>query len=147
MKHNASSRSLSVLAFLILFLCFVPSAYSHPGNTDVNGGHYVKDTGEYHYHHGYPAHQHSDLDGDGKLDCPYDFKDNTSDSSSNSSGSSTSSGITPEIMEKARKLRKNNEDGADALIFTFVFFSIIFAICAIDEHRYDIVDWLKSLFR
>ena len=144
MKHNTRSRSLSVIAFLALFLCIVPSAYCHPGRTDSSGGHYVKDTGEYHYHHGYPAHQHSDLDGDGDLDCPYDFKDNTSDSSS---GSSTSSGITPEMMEKARKLRKNNEDDSEALIFTFVFFSIIFAICAIEEHRYDIVDWLKSLFR
>ena len=29
-----------------------------PGGTDANGGHYEHATGLYHYHHGYPAHQH-----------------------------------------------------------------------------------------
>ena len=52
-------------------------AYAHSGGTDSNGGHYNRSTGEYHYHHGYSAHQHIDMDGDGKLDCPYDFKDTT----------------------------------------------------------------------
>ena len=35
-------------------------------------------TGEYHYHHGYSAHDHYDMDGDGNVDCPYDFNDQTS---------------------------------------------------------------------
>lgn len=34
------------------------SVYAHPGRTDSSGGHYDRSTGEYHYHHGYPAHQH-----------------------------------------------------------------------------------------
>lgn len=38
-------------------LC-IGSASAHPGRTDANGGHHVTATGEYHYHHGYPAHQH-----------------------------------------------------------------------------------------
>ena len=46
----------------ILFL--IPSS-AHSGMTDANGGHYER--GEYHYHHGYPAHQHVDVE------CPYDF--------------------------------------------------------------------------
>jgi hypothetical protein len=41
-------------------------AFAHPGKTDKNGGHTDKSTGEYHYHHGYEAHQH---DGDV---CPLD---------------------------------------------------------------------------
>ena len=51
-----------VLCAVILFI--IP-AYAHSGMTDANGGHYER--GEYHYHHGYPAHQH--VDGE----CPYDF--------------------------------------------------------------------------
>lgn len=54
------------------------SAFAHPGRTDSQGGHTDRDTGEYHFHHGYPAHQHEDRDGDGvKEYCPYNFSDNT----------------------------------------------------------------------
>lgn len=47
----------------------------HGGGTDGNGGHYVGGSGDYHYHHGYPAHDHYDIDGDGFIDCPYNFDD------------------------------------------------------------------------
>lgn len=49
-------------------------SYAHPGRTDASGGHRDISTGEYHYHHGQPAHQHIDEDGDGDLDCPYDYE-------------------------------------------------------------------------
>lgn len=90
-----SARHFLALISLLLVLSAAPSALAHPGRTDANGGHTDRSTGEYHYHHGYPAHQHYDIDGDGKPDCPYDFKDNTrSSSSSGSSGSSGSTGAT-----------------------------------------------------
>lgn len=38
-------------------LC-ITCASAHPGHTDAAGGHWDNSTGEYHYHHGYPAHQH-----------------------------------------------------------------------------------------
>ena len=60
--------------------------FLHSGRTDSNGGHYDRSTGEYHYHHGYSAHDHYDMDGDGIADCPFSFKDNTinvSESSNN----------------------------------------------------------------
>lgn len=62
------------LLFVLIILCLSScvTAIAHPGNTDGNGGHYDNSTGEYHYHHGYPAHQHDDMDGDGIPDCPYD---------------------------------------------------------------------------
>lgn len=41
----------------------------HSGKTDGNGGHYDHSTGEYHYHHGYPAHQHPNGV------CPYDAQE------------------------------------------------------------------------
>lgn len=46
-----------VALVLAATLC-IGSASAHPGRTDANGGHHVTATGEYHYHHGYPAHQH-----------------------------------------------------------------------------------------
>lgn len=66
------------VASLIFLLAIAVSA--HSGRTDSNGGHYNHSTGEYHYHHGYSAHQHYDMDGDGAIDCPYEFKDKTNHS-------------------------------------------------------------------
>lgn len=60
-----------------LFSFLIPTASAHPGRTDSNGGHTDYSTGKYHYHHGYDAHMHVDLDDDGVLDCPYDFDDQT----------------------------------------------------------------------
>ncbi len=48
-----------VLLFVLAAVLLIPSvAVAHPGRTDSNGGHYNRSTGEYHYHHGYPAHDH-----------------------------------------------------------------------------------------
>lgn len=56
--RKAMRYSISVLVFicLVLSISFVSSA--HSGRTDSAGGHYDRSTGEYHYHHGYSAHQH-----------------------------------------------------------------------------------------
>lgn len=64
-----------ILFFLLLLLCFPIVSLAHPGRTDANGGHYDRSTGEYHYHHGYPAHQHTDGI------CPYDYDESTNESS------------------------------------------------------------------
>lgn len=75
-------RKLICAALALLLLCAAASA--HSGRTDANGGHYDRETGEYHYHHGYPAHQH--IDGV----CPYDFDDKTGETSGGcSSGAGT----------------------------------------------------------
>lgn len=54
-----------VLYWLLIVLSIITL---HPGRTDANGGHYDRSTGEYHYHHGYPAHQHPNGV------CPYESK-------------------------------------------------------------------------
>jgi hypothetical protein len=60
------------IALMLLVSCFVTVlVFAHGGRTDANGGHYDRSTGEYHYHHGYPAHQHTDGV------CPYDYDDKT----------------------------------------------------------------------
>lgn len=68
-----------------LIICLTLPASAHKGRTDANGGHYDHSTGEYHYHHGYPAHQH--VNGI----CPYDFDDKTNHDSGGTSSSSVAS--------------------------------------------------------
>lgn len=63
--------------FASLFLAFALFSFLHSGRTDANGGHWDHSSGEYHYHHGYSAHDHYDIDDDGDIDCPYDFDDKT----------------------------------------------------------------------
>lgn len=78
-------RKTAIFLLLLILLC-IPAA-AHSGGTDENGGHIDHSTGEYHYHHGYPAHQH-----DGGV-CPYNFV-NKSGSTSGSSSSKSSGGVT-----------------------------------------------------
>lgn len=69
--------------FLLVFVLCCGVAAAHSGKTDAWGGHYDYSTGEYHFHHGYPAHQH--INGV----CPYDFDDRTGWNSGPSSGGSS----------------------------------------------------------
>lgn len=71
---------------LISALSFYASA--HAGKTDGSGGHYDRSTGEYHYHHGYSAHQHTNGE------CPYDFDDRTDHSSGSDTKKESSSVVT-----------------------------------------------------
>lgn len=82
---NAKRFFLILLLFFLITSSLTLTVYAHPGRTDSNGGHYNRSTGEYHYHHGYPAHDHYDIDGDGTIDCPYAFEYKTRHSSSSSS--------------------------------------------------------------
>lgn len=75
-----------ILCVAVLFMVCMPAA-AHPGKTDSAGGHYDYSIGEYHYHHGYSAHDHEDMDGDGVVDCPYDFDDQTDRSSGSTNNS------------------------------------------------------------
>lgn len=61
----------SVIFTFIIFYLSLNIAFAHSGRTDYSGGHYDRSTGEYHYHHGYSAHQHPNGQ------CPYN-KDKTS---------------------------------------------------------------------
>lgn len=90
------SKHLKIIAVVILFfVTFFTIVSAHPGRTDSNGGHTDHSTGKYHYHHGYPAHQHYDMDGNGTKDCPYEYKDKTDTSShSNSTSYNDVSDIT-----------------------------------------------------
>lgn len=66
-------RIILLLLVIVLSVCFIPmSASAHSGKTDSAGGHHDTATGEYHYHHGHPAHDHKNGV------CPYGDYDNSS---------------------------------------------------------------------
>ena len=59
-------KKLYLIIVVALLIIHIPlNNFAHQGRTDSNGGHYDRSTGEYHYHHGYKAHQHID----GKCPC------------------------------------------------------------------------------
>lgn len=101
---------------LALLLLITP-AHAHSGRTDSNGGHYDHSTGEYHYHHGYPAHQHPNGV------CPYDFDDKTGQSSGTSGGGGTSSG-SQEIQSNSSENDNKKFDLFDFLS-SFLFWVVM----------------------
>lgn len=65
--------------FMLVALMFLCPVLAHSGKTDSKGGHYDHQNDGYHYHHGYPAHQHT-----GGV-CPYDYDNKTGQNSGGSS--------------------------------------------------------------
>lgn len=59
-----------VTVILTTPLSCLAETYLHSGSTDSQGGHYDHSTGEYHFHHGKPAHDH--INGV----CPYETLSN-----------------------------------------------------------------------
>lgn len=104
------SKIIVSIVSIFLILCLNVSAYAHGGKTDSNGGHTDSSTGEYHYHHGYPAHSHP-----GGV-CPYDYNDAT-DHSSGSSSSSSYDTVYPSTIITAddytRGYNKGHDEGYD----------------------------------
>lgn len=96
---SKTDRFIVLLLTIFMTLLFASPVSAHPGRTDANGGHYNRSSGEYHYHHGYSAHQHID----GK--CPYDFDDKTAHNSgggkSSGNGNSSSNGIGNSVGNKS----------------------------------------------
>ena len=119
---------------LVLLLSIAVSA--HQGKTDGNGGHIDHSTGQYHYHHGKPAHLHNDTNGDGITDCPYNFEDSTgtnsggqssggSSSGSSSGGSLSSSKPAGSVTTSAKKSGSNY--GWVALVILCGFYVVVLA--------------------
>lgn len=101
-----------ILLIVALVLSLSATAIAHPGRTDSEGGHHVGGTSEYHYHHGYEAHQHT-----GGI-CPYDFDDKTGENSgSSSSGSSTAN---PDWSPSFSAQEKKTSSLGDTLVFIFL---------------------------
>lgn len=117
-------RLMKILSAAIAVSILFGTAYAHSGQTDSNGGHYNHSTGEYHYHHGYPAHQHTDGV------CPYDYDDRTGQNSGGG-GYEKSDGEEKVILasEPKPKISKNDASG-----FIFIGYLVAFIIfLAVDE--------------
>lgn len=121
-----------VCSAVLVLLSLLAGALLHSGNTDGNGGHYDSSTGTYHFHHGYPAHQHRDTNGDGKPDCPYDFKDMTS--SSGGGGYYFQSDTETSAPDPAESGHAGEAMSAIVLVVAFVS-SAASALLLIDQKR------------
>lgn len=136
-----------LLAFLLAFLLLLsPTVLAHSGKTDANGGHYDRSTGEYHYHHGYPAHQHYDMDGDGVTDCPYDFDDKTDHSSRSDSGSSHAVQSTPRPSpQKSDDSKAKHISVGEVVVFVILApIVVLYAFMFIGEPILALIDRIKE---
>lgn len=136
-----------LLAFLLAFLLLLsPTVLAHSGKTDANGGHYDRSTGEYHYHHGYPAHQHYDMDGDGVADCPYDFDDKTDHSSRSDSGSSHALQSTPRPSPQKSDDSKAKHISVGEIVVSVILAPIVvlYAFMFIGEPILALIDRIKE---
>lgn len=139
-------RLLKLLVVLALCLSLSIVVVAHPGGTDSDGGHTDHSTGEYHYHHGYSAHQHYDQDGDGLLDCPYNFVDTTV--SSADSGSSyfeekvaelekkQIESTYPSVEPEPKKVNKTLQAFKDYLLPIACCFALYAVIMLIEELKW-----------
>lgn len=109
---------------LSLLILSAVVAYAHNGRTDYKGGHYDSETSEYHYHHGYPAHNH--VNGE----CPYDFKNRVVSNSSSVSVSTPAPSAVPTQTQKPKSSWQTVLSGIAFLvngILVYVFLNIRFA--------------------
>lgn len=93
-------RGIAVALCALSMLLFSGATVYHTGGTDSNGGHWNHSTGEYHYHHGYPEHQHTNGV------CPYDFVDKSGQNSGSSGGGKSD---WEKVKEKAKEDRRVKE--------------------------------------
>lgn len=117
-----SRRFQVLLVSLFCCLLLLISASAHSGGTDANGGHIDSSTGEYHYHHGYSAHQHPNGV------CPYASTGSGNSSGSESTDSSETSlnryvqaaitGVPVEDQEKSARERIEEELMRDSVYKT-----------------------------
>ena len=142
---NAKRFFLILLLFFLITSSLTLTVYAHPGRTDSNGGHYNRSTGEYHYHHGYPAHDHYDIDGDGTIDCPYAFEDKTRHSSSASSGIIRQTPTTvPSVDEYTQKVIANADDTPQRQESSF---SVPLVLVCIAFAIYGLFQFLSAVYR
>lgn len=107
-----------LFSFALSVLLIVPVS-AHPGDLDERGGHYNRATGEYHYHHGYPEHQHTNGT------CPYDFDDKTGENSGSSGDSKNNSTYSDDDSELSPRPRNKK------ILLKDVFVALLFVIVAL----------------
>ena len=105
-------RIFLVFISLVFFLTSICDA--HSGGTDSKGGHNGPDG--YHYHHGYPAHQHTGGT------CPYDFDDRTGERS----GTPSSDKNSPSSDKNSSPSKKTTSLGDVLSLATVLLLGVLY---------------------
>lgn len=125
-----------IAAVVVAVLLCLSVSFAHPGRTDSNGGHYNREDGSYHYHHGYPAHQHTNNS------CPYGFVDKTGEKS----GTPSYSSRKPPVLPQNEKPEKVPNRFFEILGIAFmVLFSVVAFLPPLITFLLWLFDTLKSL--
>ena len=133
-----------LVSFVILLILFSMPVYAHQGKTDSKGGHYDRQNGGYHYHHGYPAHEHKNGE------CPYDFETVTRETKKGPSEEKLL--IESNKFQYANKASNNNKNTkieeivASVLGILFLFF-IYIGLPVIIEHKTKIKNFFIKIWR
>lgn len=114
-----------VLIFAVLACLLITVCFAHSGRTDSKGGHYDRKNGGYHYHHGYPAHDHPD----GK--CPYTTSEKTKE---HKSGSNTKHEA---YKYEARSMDFETDAEIICTIAFFVYIITFFIKSALDSKAHN----------
>lgn len=137
---NIRRKIALVLAIIILFCAPV---FAHSGKTDSKGGHNDRQNGGYHYHHGYPAHDHTNGI------CPYEYDDKTGQSSVGAE-SYVQYTYSSSSVEKPKEVKWYTSAGNIVGIILFVILFIFPALFCV-PYFIDVVckvwEFLSSKFR
>lgn len=117
-----------IAVFLSALVMLSVASFAHPGRTDSKGGHH--DGSSYHYHHGYPPHQH--ING-----CPYDFDDQTRHGSSSSA-----------TGYKKPTTQPTKETDYLSLVLGFIALFLICLLCSVPVFGFSkVITFVKILCR
>lgn len=118
-------------ALLITSLSTSVVVHAHTGGTDSQGGHHNRSTGEYHFHHGYPAHQHTNGV------CPYNFDDKTGANSGDSENAAVKSTQASTSKTSSSSKEVNTKSQKTARVFWVCVFIVVlwFFYKSIRSHR------------
>ncbi len=114
-KHN-------IIFVLFLLFALSISVSAHPGRTDSNGGHYNRDTGEYHYHNGEYADQNQDNDT-----YTYSYSEFVGPTFSYDYGSNSYNSFTAEETTTNNSYNSNSETISNFLEILFGVFGCLIA--------------------
>lgn len=120
-----------LVALIILIPLLITIAYSHSGRTDSAGGHYDRSTGEYHYHHGYPAHQHPNGI------CPYETPIEVSPTSPQSN-------TTTKTYTNTTTTKNDNSNEDNSLLIIFLACIGVFASHILIKNIIEIIKEVKK---
>ena len=132
-----------VIMLFIAVIILTLAVTAHPGKTDSKGGHYDRQNGGYHYHHGYPAHKHTNGE------CPYDYDTQTQESEKEPSTKETSSknNTSQSTNTISKKHTGKNKYNVFVYILSFVAaFFLIYGIPLVLVFRQEIKYFFKKLY-